>query len=113
MPSFRATGSLLCSDGTREIDPDCDRGRYSTELIPSSPYLGTSQNVGFYLTDLPILAPNKLLTLPGAGLGTSGVTAAPPLPVSSLGGVQVKIQGITAKIAGVGPDSVTLIVPPV
>ena len=81
------------------------------ELIPSTPYLGTSFNVGLtYLTALPALAPNKLVTLPGVGLSPSAATAAPPLP-SSLGGVQVTIQGITAKIAGVGPDSVTLIVP--
>ena len=73
------------------------------ELVPSSPYVGTSLNVGWtYLTVLPALAPNKLVTLPGAGL-TSDVTAAPPA---------VKIQGITAKIAGVRPDSVTVIVPP-
>jgi uncharacterized protein (TIGR03437 family) len=82
------------------------------ELIPSTPYLGTSINVGLtFLTALPVLAPNKLVTLPGVGLSTSAATAAPPLP-SSLGGVQVNIQGITAKIAGVAPDSVTVIVPP-
>jgi uncharacterized protein (TIGR03437 family) len=82
------------------------------ELIPSTPYLGTSFNVGLtYLTALPVLAPNKLLTLPGTGLSPSTMMAGPPLP-SSLGGVQASIQGITAKIAGVGPDSVTVIVPP-
>jgi len=81
------------------------------ELIPSSPYLGTPQNVGLtYLTDLPVLAPNKLVALPGAGLAASDVTAVPPL-LPSLGGVQVSIQGITAKIAAVGPDWVTVIVP--
>jgi uncharacterized protein (TIGR03437 family) len=82
------------------------------ELIPSTPYLGTSFNVGLtYLTSLPVLAPNKLVTLRGAALSPSAVTAVPPLP-SSLGGVQVTIQGITAKIAGVAPDSVTVLVPP-
>jgi uncharacterized protein (TIGR03437 family) len=81
------------------------------ELIPSSPYVGTSWNVGWtYLTALPALAPNKLVTLPGAGLAASGATVAPPL-AASLGGVQVNIQGIAAKIAAVGLDSVTVIVP--
>jgi uncharacterized protein (TIGR03437 family) len=81
------------------------------ELIPSSPYVGTSWNVGWtYLTALPPLAPNKLVTLPGTGLAASGATVAAPL-AASLGGVRVNIQGIAAKIAAVGPDSVTVIVP--
>jgi uncharacterized protein (TIGR03437 family) len=82
------------------------------ELIPASPYVGTPWNVGWtYLTTLPVLAPNKLVTIPGAGLATTVVTAAPPLP-ASLGGVTVSIQGLPAKIAGVAPDSVAVIVPP-
>ena len=73
------------------------------ELVPSSPYVGTPLNVGWtYLTVLPVLAPNKLVSLPGAGLASDAM-AAPP---------SVKIQGIAAKIAGVRPDSVTVIVPP-
>src|ERR1051326_8189668 len=68
------------------------------ELVPSSPYVGTPLNVGWtYLTVLPVLAPNKLVSLPGAGLASDAM-AAPP---------SVKIQGIAAKIAGGRPDSGT------
>ena len=52
------------------------------ELIPSTPYLGTSFNVGLtYLTALPALAPDKLVSLPGVGLSPSAVTAKARPPV--------------------------------
>ena len=74
------------------------------ELIPRTPF--------FELTPLlPTLAPGKLVTLPGASFSTATYTATPLLP-ESLGGVQVYIQGIQARIQSVQPTAITLIVPP-
>ena len=110
---FGRRDGLVCRNRIREIDPDCDGGRNSARVDSVHSVFGNVIQCGLDLFDasLPVLAPNKLVTLPGVGLSTSAATAAPPLP-SSLGGVQVNIQGITAKIAGVAPDSVTVIVPP-
>ena len=70
------------------------------ELIPRTPFLSNP----------PILAPGKLVSLPGAGFSTATYNATAPLP-ESLGGVQVAIQGIQARIQSVQPTAITLLVP--
>ena len=82
------------------------------ELIPASPFIGVPPpTIPPYPAPLPVLAPNKLVTFPGAGFSAAATTATAPLP-ASLGGVRVTIQGLAAGILNVQPTSVTIVVPP-
>jgi uncharacterized protein (TIGR03437 family) len=90
------------------------------ELIPRTPFFnplgafGTTSvqfALGYPVSSGPSLAPGKLVSLPGVGFSTDTYTATPPLP-ESLGGVQVAIQGIPARIQSVQPTLITLLVPP-
>jgi uncharacterized protein (TIGR03437 family) len=82
------------------------------ELIPASPFIGVPPpTVPPYPASMPVLAPNKLVTFPGAGLVAKTTTAGAPLP-ASLDGVQVTIQGLATRIQEVQPSSVTVVVPP-
>src|SRR5450432_541468 len=73
------------------------------ELIPRTPYLAPFNPSQ--------LAPGKLVALAGGGLTDFSFTADPPLP-ETLNGISVTIQGVKARILGVAPGAITVLVPP-
>jgi hypothetical protein len=73
------------------------------ELIPRTPYLAQFNPSQ--------LAPGKLVALAGGGLTDFSFTADPPLP-ETLNGISVTIQGVKARILGVAPGAITVLVPP-
>ena len=73
------------------------------ELIPRTPHLA--------LFNPSQLAPGKLVALAGGGLTDFSFTADPPLP-ETLNGISVTIQGVKARILGVAPGAITVLVPP-